>query len=340
MASMVCVVLLGGLAILPTQKAMAAPKAMAGSTSNTVLLLHGWNGNSSQDCNSGSEWGTLENFLPNYGITHHVSLGFYNADYDCNNYIQGESYHCTGWYDSGSNDGTVNEDIRHTSCELAWFIWDNYTQYGHYVEVIAHSMGGILIRQAMTDTQFFTALPPYLEITDVATAETPHQGILSVSAWAAVFSANCASPCVEVTQMEDTNPIMVNLNSTSAYCNLGWCGFGRNPQGSGGTDWTNISSQNDPVMEAAGNLNPEQMGCYYGTECQIMAVGWMPGAKHFVGYPGSNPSYDHGSVLTDTRTSWTATEDWSDSNGANWDKANTSEYSLYTLTYAALYSNW
>ena len=63
---------------------------MAGSTSNTVLLVHGWNLNSIMDCNSGSEWGTMENFLPNYGITHHVSLGFYNGDYDCNNYIEGE----------------------------------------------------------------------------------------------------------------------------------------------------------------------------------------------------------------------------------------------------------
>ena len=64
----------------------------------------------------------------------------------------------------------------------------------------------------------------------------------------------------------------------------------------------------------------------------------MPGANHFIGYPGSNPSYGHGSVLTDTRTSWTATVDWSDNNGANWAKANSSEYSLCTLTYAVLYS--
>lgn len=286
--------------------------------------------------------GTLQNFLPNYGIVNSVTLGFYNGDWGCNDYVNGESSHCTGWYDSGSNDGTVNEDIRHTSCELAWYIWDHYTQHGWYVEVIAHSMGGIPIRQAMTDTEFFTQLPPYLDITDVATAETPHQGILSASAFFAAFPwlGPCASPCVEVSQMEASNPIIVNLNSTSAYCNLGWCGFGRNPQGNGGTDWTNISARQDPVMYGAGSPNPQQMGCPYGIECTVMAVGWIPGATHFVGYPGSNPSYDHGSVLTDTRTSWTATEDWSDNNGSSWSHANTSEYSLFTLTYAALYSSW
>lgn len=293
-------VLFAALATIPPQK------VLAGAKSNTVILIHGWNANSSQSCNEGPEFGDIETYFHNNGIPITQSVKFYNADYNCDYPIQEQSSHCTGWYDSGSNDGTVNEDIRHTTCLLAWYIYSYYNASGHTVEVVAHSMGGVLIRQAMFDTPYVTQFPPILQISDVVTAGAPQQGILSVSAWLTVFAASCASPCVELEQLQDNNPLMVNLNSAS-FRN----GFGLNPQGAnGGTDWTNMSSAQDPVMYAAGGTGingagPQTMGCNYDN-CSIMAEGWMPGAKHFIGYPGPNPNYDHGGYLTDSNTTWNA----------------------------------
>ena len=45
--------------------------------------------------------------------------------------------------------GTVNDPIQHLACELAWFIFARYTVHGQPVAVLAHSMGGLLIRDAL-----------------------------------------------------------------------------------------------------------------------------------------------------------------------------------------------
>jgi len=289
------------------------------------------------NCNANSEFGTLESFLYNNGFSLVASVGFYNADYDCNEYLAWESSHCTGWYDSGSNDGTVNEDIRHTTCLLAWFIWDYYTSHGHTIEVIAHSMGGILIRQAMNDMPYVTQFPPYLYISDVATAGSPHQGISSASAFISSINPNetCPGNCVEVSQIEQANAMMSNMNSTT------WRnGFGRDPQGSGGTDWTTMTSNNDSVLYLSCQaFGYERLGAP-ATVDYYPLCGFMPGATHFVAYPGPSPDYDHGGYLVDTSTTWNADECYSDNNGGTWYCVTNSEHSLYTLMEATLSSGW
>jgi hypothetical protein len=330
--AMVVAVLLAGLTTITAQK------VFAGSKSHTVLLVHGFNAGSIMDCNKSSEFGTLESFLFNNGFSLVASVGFYNADYDCNEYLAGESSHCTGWYDSGNNDGTVNEDIRHTTCLLAWFIWDYWTSHGNSIEVIAHSMGGILIRQAMIDTPYVTQFPPYLYISDVATAGSPHQGISSGSAFISSIDPGIACPgnCVEIAQMEQTNAMMSNMNSKT------WrSGFGRDPQGSGGTDWTTMSSDYDDVLNPSCDLGTyETLGAPMGTVTIYGLCGLMPGATHFVDYPGSSPKYTHGGYLVDTNTTWNADECYSDNNGGTWYCVTNSEHSLYTLMLAVLDSTW
>lgn len=333
MVLVACTVAIGGLMFI------GASPARAGSMNAPVLLIHGWNANSVQDCNTGSMWGTVEHYFSNQGYWNTRSLGFYKSDYDCGDYVGQESGHCTGWYDSGSNDGTVNEDIRHTTCLIAWYIWDYYTQYGTTVAVVAHSMGGILIRQAMNDTPYIGAFPPYLKISDVATAGSPHQGLGIDAAWDAehgwiINQPTCPGNCIEVYQMQVDNPLMQNLNSTS-FRN----GFARNPQGSGGTDWTNLASNNDELLSNLCTTNNDRRGAPSNVS-NTAACGWMPGATHFVDYPGSYPNYCHGCYLTDTNTSWNATEVYSDNNGGSWASVGNSEHSIFTMYYAILYSSW
>jgi len=66
----------------------------------------------------------------------------------------------------------------------------------------------------------------------------------------------------------------------------------------------------------------------------------MPGAKHFVIYPGPYPNYGHGDYLEDSVTTWNADEEYSDNNGGTWVYVTTSEHSIYTMYEAILSSGW
>jgi hypothetical protein len=324
---------IGGFSLMP-QKV-----AHAGSYNAPVLLIHGFNAGSTINCDAGSELGDIESFFyQSYGYWNTQSLGFYNGDYNCSNYQGGESYHCTGWYDSGNNDGTVNEDIRHTTCLLAWFIWDQYTQYGTTIAVVAHSMGGILIRQAMNDTPYVGAFPPYLKISDVATLGAPHQGLMDGAAGFLSYFQGCPGNCVEVYQMQRSNAMMSNLNSTTVRG-----GFGRNPQGSGGTDWTTIASNGDEVLNDGCTVSSERKGAPGNVEIGTVC-GFMPGATHFFAYAGATPEYCHtcsSSYLTDESTAWNADANYSDNNGGTWVTATAdTTHSIQTVYYAILYSSW
>jgi hypothetical protein len=314
-------------------------KVQAGIFGMSVILVHGWNAQNKIDCNNGNEFGGIKSFFINNGwgtSTQPVtrSVGWYNQDLNCDNLLNTKSFHCTGWFDSGSNDGTVNEDLRHVSCELAWYIWDGYTSKGGTVGVIGHSMGGIIIRQAMNDTPYIAAFPPYLRISDVATAGTPHQGLTD---GAALFSSTsfigCALPCTQVAQMERSNAMMSNMNSVNFRG-----GFARNPQGNGGTDWTTMSSNNDEVLQRHGQSFEELGSPLVVTAPEL--CGLMPGARHFVIYPGPSPAYNHGGYLIDSSSDRDANEIFSDDNGTLWFTSTTSAHSIFTMYEAILLSTW
>jgi hypothetical protein len=311
---------------------LTAKKAQAGYWGMPVILVHGFNLQNNLGCNDGNTFGGIKSFFINNGWGNSLhSVGWYNQDHNCDGYLYYESYHCTGWY-SSSNDGTVNEDIRHVSCLLAWYIWDYYTHYFTKVAVIAHSMGGILIRQALNDTPYVAAFPPYLMVTDAVTAGTPHQGLTAGAAWGLGVSQGCPGNCTQITQMEAYNALMSNMNSTS------WRnGFARNPQGYGGTDWTTMSGNADEMLWWGAGV--ETLGSPYPVSA-LELCGLMPGAKHFVVYPGPSPSYNHGGYLIDPSTSWNANEIFSDNNGGNWVTTSTSAHSILTMYFAVQFSDW
>lgn len=325
-AALVLATLLATFAFMPTQA------VLAGSTSQPLILLHGFSVSSAQNCNTSTMWGTVESYFASNGYPKTVSLGFYNKDTNCSASIRGESSHCSGWYDSGGNDGTVNEDIRHVTCLLAWYIWDHYTSNGVTVAVVAHSMGGILIRQAMNDTPYVVQFPPYLMVSDVATVATPHQGLDTGAA--GVFELlGCPGNCLQVDQMQANNPLMSNMNSTTFRG-----GFARNPQGYGGTDWTTLGSNNDTLV-AEWCVGGARLGAPSSVN-NLGLCGLMPGATHFVVYPGPTPSYNHGDYLTDANTSWNADMCYSDNNGGVWYCSTGMVHAITEMYYAVLYSSW
>lgn len=204
------------------------------------------------------------------------------------------------------------------------------------VEVAAQSMGGILIRQAMFDTPYVGVFPPTLWISDVVTAGTPHNGGLVPGAAGLGYFAGCASPCLQVYQMQADNALMQNLNSTTFRY-----GFGRDPSGgnSGGTDWTTFSSEGD--WQVLSNCTrTEWVGSPPWQVGNRGICGFMPGATHFVDYIGPSPWYDHGGYLGDNSTAWDANVVYSDNNGGNYVTTSGMIHASYEMYEAILYSSW
>ncbi len=257
------------------------------SHSYPVIFVHGFNSNASIDCKA-SYWGTAISFLHNTAGWQGslVTVGYYKGDHDCDAYLGNYAAFCAS--ENAGNQGTTNEDLRHVSCELAWYIWENYTQYGINVQLVGHSMGGLLIRQALYDTPIDIYLPPYLLAQDAVTMSTPHGGIPIVGA--AFFI--CGN-CLQAEQMRTNNPFWETLNS-----------YGQNPQGAGwGTDWT-----------------------MFGSSCESWYNVFDPGVDwhsaldmtggHKTEYLNP-PCYDHGGYLKDTSTSFNADANWCDGCGAD-----------------------
>lgn len=126
---------------------------------------------------------------------------------------------------------TVNDPIMHLACLFAWYIYDTYTRSSIPVEILAHSMGGLVTRAAIGgSTAGVYGFPPApLLVPDVVTVATPHGGIGGIEAEAAWVS-NQGS--VELADMQPGSNFM-NTMGGSAY---------EKPQGAGNTHWALIGS--------------------------------------------------------------------------------------------------
>ena len=84
----------------------------------------------------------------------------------------------------------VNTDIRHLSYHLAWWLYRTYRQHGIAVDVIGHSLGGILIRTAEENVEAqdserdnpAATWPKSLGLQDVVTLGSPHRGVTDLAA--------------------------------------------------------------------------------------------------------------------------------------------------------------
>ena len=110
------------------------------------------------------------------------TLKFYNGSTNCTTDLHSSTYtqHCSNYVPG--NEGSNNESIYHLSCLFAWYVYLNYGQHpGWNVEIVAHSMGGLIVRNAIYQVQQHKAtwaFPPTLGgISDVVTFGTPHGGV-------------------------------------------------------------------------------------------------------------------------------------------------------------------
>jgi hypothetical protein len=142
------------------------------------------------------------------------TVAYYTADKNCNTRI--------GKFGSrGQNLGTIGK-------ALAWDIYNRYTSKGKSVDVVAHSMGGLIIRAALTGVQKKAkGYPSKLYVEDVVTLSTPHNGSAKAKYCAILGFGEC-------TQMKPGSSFLKWLSA--------------NPVSGPGTDWTLIGAKDDTTV--------------------------------------------------------------------------------------------
>jgi pimeloyl-ACP methyl ester carboxylesterase len=174
--------------------AVAATVAIVLITSNgsksqrpPIILVHGYA--LTTGCPGGDVrlyWSGLTAALIASGSTNPVvPVSYYQCDQNGTN-IDGAAK-ASEYFASGAQtnlDGTVgyskDTDLRHLAYVLAWYVYNTYSRNGDEVDLVGHSMGGLMIRWAMQRVAAHdAAFPPYLKVANVVTISTPYGGAIA-----------------------------------------------------------------------------------------------------------------------------------------------------------------
>ncbi|MFT3922321.1 MAG: hypothetical protein QM778_07285 [Myxococcales bacterium] len=203
-----------------------------------VLMIHGVEATGPRtNCQNAFKWDSssdLTDKLRSAGFSDDLHLiGYYENDFNCDVYLDEEPAN------SPAITITPNTSIRVIARLFAWHIYRIYSSKERAVDIVAHSMGGLITRYALyrvaaQDPDF----PPYLLVEDVVNTSTPHAG-----------STPLAQLCSTNTQCQEMQPGSALLNELAANAQqpegLGPLGGGSTQ---GGTDWTLLSSEYDAIV--------------------------------------------------------------------------------------------
>ena len=211
----------------PTPVATTAPRY---SSDLPVLFIHGYTPRG-----AACDWDEMVgDFRDDDGYDFRgeiVQLAYYTVDSSrCDLDISGYGSHDEDGAHSGGHGRSTT--IRHRAYHLNRMIWDRWSRHVRSVDVVAHSMGVLLTRYAISAGQ--RGLPEFrpIRVTDVITLGTPHQG---VARW---LTPCRGTPCAE---MAPGSPFMEELRIHA-----------QDPQGAaGGTEWTIVGSDADDLVTRA-----------------------------------------------------------------------------------------
>ena len=206
---------LAGLALVAASTACQPREARK---DRVVIFLHGWSafGNG---VNCAGSFGNLESSLRSAGFTGDmVTIAYYDSDTNCDVDLR----------DWGSiSNSTVWKDLAKVFSD---YVYETYTRRGISVDVVGHSMGGLIVRGAVLgSSRGESGFSPPLKIEDAVTLAAPHDG----AAW---YSTGCLWG-----QCSQLKP---------GASDLDWLNTDGNPGGAQGTEWTAFGSNSDDVVPA------------------------------------------------------------------------------------------
>lgn len=238
------------VAVASAPAATASPSPQDDWSTEPLLLIHGWNDTCNQAFmppqDPSTNW--AYSFFTDAQFTTIDLVGLYDQkqEANCDSYLNPDPVpssptpdenqylldrnRCNSLPDvvsePSSQYGTTNDPIDRLACQLAWYIYDTYTHPAdgsapRAVNVLAHSMGGLVIRLALGETQAGTAgYPPSLRVLRVVTIATPHGGLTDGYADGAWIAGG-----TEANEMQAGTSFMQMVNGV------------QKPQGLGGTFW-------------------------------------------------------------------------------------------------------
>ncbi|MBN6054331.1 hypothetical protein JYK22_20490, partial [Nonomuraea sp. RK-328] len=229
-------------AVLAGTATPASAEPSRGDGHRVTLMVHGFDREA--DTNCASSWQNARNLLTANGWTDVYTFGYYNKSTNC---------------DIKFN-GTTDTRIQEIGRQLAWTVYSSYSSQGVPVDIMAHSMGGLIAKAAIEGVNRYgvaaeapdlTALsvdaqdvgatawpsgwPPYLYIEDIVTLATPHKGINT-----AVVDV-CALTHEQCSDMRDGSGF------------LRW--LGAQPPSQMGTDYTFLASSYDDTVARSSATN-------------------------------------------------------------------------------------
>ncbi|WP_426573653.1 esterase/lipase family protein [Aquihabitans sp. McL0605] len=183
-----------------------------------ILFVHGWSAlGAGDDCRG--NFGALETSLKSAGFTGKmITVGYYDSDTNCDVNLRdwGSVSNSTSWKD--------------LSKALSKYIYATFTAKGTTVDLVGHSMGGLITRGAVQGTQAKeSGFSAPIKVEDSVTLAAPHQG----AAW---FSNGCFWG-----QCSGLKPGATDIK---------WLATNANPQSAVATDWTVFGSTADDTVPA------------------------------------------------------------------------------------------
>lgn len=190
----------------------------AAAKDRPIIFVHGWSAfGDGNDCNS--NFGSLETSLRAAGFTGPmITIGYYDSDRNCDVSLRdwGSISNSTSWKD--------------LSKVLSKYIAETYTKKGVSVDLVGHSMGGLIIRGAVQGAQAKeSGFSQPLKVEDAVTLAAPHAG----AAW---YSTGCLWG-----QCSQLKP---------GASDIKWLATNGNPQSAIATDWTVFGSNSDDTVPA------------------------------------------------------------------------------------------
>ncbi|MFC0624057.1 esterase/lipase family protein [Kribbella deserti] len=205
------------------ESALAAAPSRSDGSSNTLFFIHGFDPKDASDTDCSSYWASAKRHFQSKGWRGGlVTYGYYAGGKNC-------TYKYAGSRQSSLT--TISKD-------LANRIYNGYSRHGRKVDVVAHSMGGLVIRSALYHVRKGTAgFPPYLYVEDVVTLGTPHDGASTAQLNLCKVFLGSPRQCTQMTPGSDFLKGLPETPSNSRF----------------GTDWTVVSSFDDTtVSEGSG----------------------------------------------------------------------------------------
>jgi hypothetical protein len=266
--------LVSGVAVATLLYGNTMPVRAAPPGNAKLLLIHGY----SDSCGGAFDYASAPSapiattsYFNTHGWGGHVvKVGYYGLSSSGLSYESGcdddataydNPTYCSSLYTQlGGTDKYVNDPIRHLACLVAWDIYANYTSIQIPVYVLAHSMGGLVIRDAIAES-FETApssspFPHHkLDVRTVVTVATPHGGLDGQYKLNAMDSSCCGNS-------KEVQDMSIGQNGDGFMSMI--IGL-QKPQGASGTTWALMAASNydngaaasiSSLAESAGLNNP------------------------------------------------------------------------------------